>query len=204
MDDNLCVEIDLVKYVSCRKNEIDLLKSESFLTKEDKQKSLFQLLPRHMRRRTMGYLRKRLPRRIRNQATIKTPLKVTKRPSRKYRRKRSNLLKEYERRKRTGGMWMETHIWHAKRFKMSSELYEYRLPVNFHCKCKRVVFRCLKDHACIHVGFLTILLNSHESVIQMENIPLVNLRNSSTYYTQINILFVYTIRRRKKCLEFCY
>jgi hypothetical protein len=78
MDDNLCVEIDLVKYVSCRKNEIDLLKSESFLTKEDKQKSLFQLLPRHMRRRTMGYLRKRLPRRIRNQATIKTPLKVTK------------------------------------------------------------------------------------------------------------------------------
>ena len=152
--DKLAVEIDLVKYISCRKNEIDLLKSDSFLSKEINQKSLFQMLPRHMRRRTMGYLRKRLPRRIRHLATIKPPNKVSKRPSRKYRRKPSNLLKEYERRKyaKNNKMWLETHIWHAKRFKMAESLYEYRLPVNFHCKCKRAVFRCLKDYCCIHVS----------------------------------------------------
>jgi ribonuclease P/MRP protein subunit POP1 len=151
-DDKLAVEIDLVKYVSCRQNEINLLKSESFLAKENQTKSLFQLLPRHMRRRTMGYLRKRLPRRIRQQSTIKPPSKLSKRPSRKYRRKRSNLLKEYERRKRGAKMWLETHIWHAKRFKMSESLYEYKLPVKFHCKCKRAVFKCLKDYSCIHVS----------------------------------------------------
>ena len=153
-DEKLAFDIDLVKYVSSRKNEIDLLKSESFLTKEDKRKSLFQMLPRHMRRRTMGYLRKRLPRRIRASATIQPPKTASKRPSRKYRRKPSNLLKEYERRKHANNnkMWLETHIWHAKRFHMSESLYEYRLPVNFHCKCRRAVFKCLKNYSIIHVS----------------------------------------------------
>ena len=104
------VEIDIVKYVASRKREIDLLKSETFLTKEDRHKSLFQTLPRHMRRRTMGYLRKRLPHRIRKQAVIKPPSKISKRPSRKYRRRPANLLKEYERRKHAtdNKMWLES------------------------------------------------------------------------------------------------
>ena len=148
---NSAVEIDLVKYASSRKNEIDLLKSESFLAKEDKHTSMFQLLPRHMRRRTMGYMRKRLPHRIRNLATIKPPSKINKRPSRKYRRRPANLLKEYERRKQPDKMWLETHIWHAKRFRMSESLYDYRLPLSFNCKCKRAVLKCLKNYSCIHV-----------------------------------------------------
>jgi hypothetical protein len=57
--------------MSYRLKEIELLESDTFLVKEDRHKSLFQLLPRHMRRRTMGYIRKRLPRKIRNQAIIK-------------------------------------------------------------------------------------------------------------------------------------
>ena len=152
------IEIDIVKYVSARKKEIDLLKDESFLSKENKQKSLFQLLPRHMRRRTMGYLRKRLPHRIRNLANIKPPKKANKRPSRKYRRRPSNLLNEYERRKRATNekMWLETHIWHAKRFKMSESTYGYRLPTRDNCKCKRAVLKCLKNYCCIHVIFLTL------------------------------------------------
>ncbi len=101
-------EIDIVKYVAARKKEIDLLKNEAFLGKENVNKSLFQTLPRHMRRRTMGYLRKRLPHRIRKLAVIKPPNKVSKRPSRKHRRRPVNLVKDYERRKLNEKMWLES------------------------------------------------------------------------------------------------
>lgn len=38
-----------------------------------------------------------------------------KRPSRRYRRRPQNLLSEYNRRQRNH-IWLETHIWHAKRY----------------------------------------------------------------------------------------
>ena len=88
-------EIDIMKFASYRKKEMDLLRNDAFLTKAVKHKSLFQLLPRHMRRRTMGYLRKRLPHRIRKAALIKPPAKLNKRPSRKHRRRPVNLLSNY-------------------------------------------------------------------------------------------------------------
>lgn len=143
-------EVDIAKYASYRRKEIDLLSNDTFLKKENIQKSLFQLLPRHMRRRTMGYIRKRLPHRIRKQAQIKPPAKINKRPSRKFRRRPSNLRKEYERRKKSNdNMWLETHIWHAKRFHMA-KMYGYRLALHDNCKAKRNVFKCLKQYCCLH------------------------------------------------------
>lgn len=149
-------DIDIMRYASFRRREIDLLSSESFLTKQNKNKSLFQLLPRHMRRRTMGYIRKRLPHRIRSAAVIKPPSKIGKRPSRKFRRKPVNLVAEYERRKRAseGKMWLETHIWHAKRFHMSESLFGYKLALHDNCKSKRAVYRGLKSNCLIHVSLL--------------------------------------------------
>lgn len=146
-------DIDIVRFAAARKKEIDLLRDEAFLGKENKQKNLFQMLPRHMRRRTMGYLRKRLPHRIRQAAAIRPPQKASKRPSRKYRRRVRNLVGEYERRKRAldEKMWLETHIWHAKRFHMSN-MYGYRLPLHDNCKGKRAVYNCLKKFCCLHVN----------------------------------------------------
>jgi len=148
-------EIDIMRYASYRRNEIELLTDESFLGKPKSKinKSMFQLLPRHMRRRTMGFIRKRLPHRIRQAAVIKPPSKVSKRPSRKYRRKPANLLCEYERRKKasSGRMWLETHIWHAKRFHMSNSLFGYRIALFDNSKAKRPAYRGLKSGCCIHV-----------------------------------------------------
>ena len=146
------IEIDIIKYASLRRKEIELLHNDSFMAKEDKHKSLFQMLPRHMRRRTMGYIRKRLPRRIRSSAIIKPPAKLIKRPSRKYRRRPGNLIKKYEKRKRATlkKTWLETHIWHAKRFHMSDSLYGYKLPLFENCKNKRAVYKCLTRSSCIH------------------------------------------------------
>ena len=45
------------------------------------------------------------------------PPHASKRPSRRHRRRPSNLLQDYARRRRTH-VWLETHIWHAKRFHM--------------------------------------------------------------------------------------
>lgn len=84
-------------------------------------KLVFQKLPKHMRRRAMSHNPNRLPRKYRlahiaqmNKSGAPAP---SKRPSRKYRRKPQNLLAEYQRRKRKN-VWLETHIWHAKRFHM--------------------------------------------------------------------------------------
>jgi len=33
---------------------------------------------------------------------------------------------------------------------MSESLYGYKLAMNFNCKCKRAVLKCLKEHCCIH------------------------------------------------------
>lgn len=72
-----------------------------------------------------------------------------KRPSRKYRRKPSNLLMEYNRRQLTT-MWLETHIWHAKRFHMT-ELWGYKLPNYPNDKSFRACYRATAKHCLIQV-----------------------------------------------------
>ncbi|XP_005111375.1 ribonucleases P/MRP protein subunit POP1 [Aplysia californica] len=106
----------------------------------------FQKLPRHMRRRAMSHNIKRVPRRLHE--VVKAELERTKapakRPSRRYRRRPSNLLSEYERRKRRIG-WLETHIWHAKRFKMV-EKWGYRLALHPCDKSVRACYRAVNMH----------------------------------------------------------
>jgi len=80
----------------------------------------FQHVPKHMRRRAVSHNIKRLPKRLhgihRSQVEKSSGrlVKKPKRPSRKYRRRKSNLLEEYNRRQRDY-KWLETHMWHAKR-----------------------------------------------------------------------------------------
>ncbi|GFR72813.1 ribonucleases P/MRP protein subunit POP1-like [Elysia marginata] len=109
----------------------------------------FQKLPRHMRRRAMSHNIKRIPRRL--HAVAKQELSKTKapgkRPSRRHRRRPSNLLSEYERRKRKIG-WLETHIWHAKRFKMV-EKWGYRLALHPNDKSIRACYRAVKHHCLL-------------------------------------------------------
>ena len=60
-------------------------------------------------------------------------------PSRRHRRRPANLLEEYARRKRKH-VWLETHIWHAKRFHMT-ERWGYRLPDYPNDRGVRAVYR---------------------------------------------------------------
>uniref|UniRef100_T1J060 Uncharacterized protein n=1 Tax=Strigamia maritima TaxID=126957 RepID=T1J060_STRMM len=106
---------------------------------------IYQTLPRNLRRRAMSYNVKRMPRELREQhkkQLLKQGRKPqTKRPSRKFRRRPKRLLDDYTRRKTQGeNTWLETHIWHAKRFKISN-LWGYRIPTECCCKMKRQIYR---------------------------------------------------------------
>ncbi|XP_045605052.1 ribonucleases P/MRP protein subunit POP1 [Procambarus clarkii] len=88
----------------------------------------FQNLPRHMQRRAVSSHPKRLPRYLqeRHKREGGANVKPSHRPRRKYRRRPFNLLAEYNRRQKEF-VWLETHIWHAKRFHMK-RLWGYALP----------------------------------------------------------------------------
>lgn len=114
-------------------------------------KLIFQKLPKHMLRRAMSHNPKRLPRKYRHAHMAQmnksgTPAK-TKRPSRKYRRKPSNLTAEY-RRRQCRIQWLETHIWHAKRFHMI-ENWGYKLASASCDKTFRSSYRATARHCLL-------------------------------------------------------
>lgn len=138
-----------LKFAASRSIEIGAM-TESIL-RPSKTKLIFQTLPVHMRRRVMSHNCKRLPRRLREghlEQLKKSGLPPKqKRPSRKYRRRPTNLLEEYNRRQRRN-VWLETHIWHAKRFHMI-ERWGHRLPYRPCDKAFRACYRATSAHCLL-------------------------------------------------------
>ncbi|XP_027874843.1 ribonucleases P/MRP protein subunit POP1 isoform X1 [Xiphophorus couchianus] len=126
-------------------------------TKTTCSSHVFQVLPKHMRRRAMSHNTKRLPRRLRDVANrmkeknLLAGLKKRKEPvkskSRKARRRHGNLLLEFNRRQRKN-IWLETHIWHAKRFHMVKK-WGYCLGVRPTYKCYRPCYRAMSSHCLL-------------------------------------------------------
>ena len=76
----------------------------------------------------------------------------TKKKSRRHRRRPKNLLAEYTRRQRQH-IWLETHIWHAKRMKMV-DAWGYRLAEHPNDKGFRAVHRAVTNSCTIQVGLM--------------------------------------------------
>ncbi|KAH6922819.1 hypothetical protein HPB50_019407 [Hyalomma asiaticum] len=119
-------EVQLFQFLGSRADEIASLVKD---VERKYPKLISQQVPRHMRRRTPD------------------PPK-SKRPSRKHRRRPRNLLAEYARRQRRH-VWLETHIWHAKRFKMA-DLWGYRVPLYPTDKGIRAAYRGSAKHVLLH------------------------------------------------------
>lgn len=83
----------------------------------------------------------------------KDPLSKPKK-SRRQCRKPSNLLAEYSRRKKKHA-WLETHIWHAKRFKMI-EQWGYKIPLHPNDKSVRASYRAMANGCLLQVSFILI------------------------------------------------
>ncbi|XP_071836368.1 ribonucleases P/MRP protein subunit POP1-like isoform X2 [Apostichopus japonicus] len=108
-----------------------------------------------MRRRSMSHNVKRLPVRLRRaaehrmtkslaNANKKTKAKAA---SRRQKRRPKNLREKFE--KRQGDkVWLETHLWHAKRFKMAQQ-WGYKLPLHPCDKGVRAAYRSTVKHCTI-------------------------------------------------------
>lgn len=83
------------------------------------------------------------------QAGSKKKKEQAKSKSRKARRRHGNLLLEFNRRQRKN-MWLETHIWHAKRFHMVKK-WGYCLGVRPTYKCYRPCYRAMSGHSLLQV-----------------------------------------------------
>ncbi|GMR41094.1 hypothetical protein PMAYCL1PPCAC_11289, partial [Pristionchus mayeri] len=123
-----------------------------------------QRLPRHMRRRAMSHNVKRMPRKLRAFARpfLERSKHRAKPPSRFARRRPRNLLLNYVRRQRSHA-WLETHVWHAKRFHMI-ERWGYRLPDRSFQRAFRPIYRTTRRGAVVRdKSYLNCLLVSAPS-----------------------------------------
>ena len=144
-------ELQVGRFLSSRSAEIQLLCNEVSKSAST-GKLASQQVTRRMRRRAVSHNPKRLPRRLReshvNQrnkgctsANTNNGIGTLKKPSRRWRRRPKNLLSEYNRRQRSIG-WLETHIWHAKRFHMKKR-WGYVVPETPTDKSWRQTYRAL-------------------------------------------------------------
>ncbi|XP_067834195.1 ribonucleases P/MRP protein subunit POP1 [Heptranchias perlo] len=112
-----------------------------------------QSLPPQMRRRAMSHNIKRLPRRLREIAKKEVEKiahlkkEQSKSKSRKARRRHGNLLLEFNRRQRKN-IWLETHIWHAKRFHMVKK-WGYCLANKPTTKSYRACYHAMTTHCLL-------------------------------------------------------
>ena len=143
-------ELQVGRFLTSRSAEIQLLCNE--VSKGvSTGKLASQQVTRRMRRRAVSHNPKRLPRRLReahvNQrnkgctAVVNNGIGAVKKPSRRWRRRPKNLLAEYNRRQRTTS-WLETHIWHAKRFHMATR-WGHAVPQTPTDKCWRQTHRAV-------------------------------------------------------------
>lgn len=141
--------VSIVQHVASRIREINRLYNDIATTKSEML--LHQMLPNHMRRRAMSHNPKRLPLKYRqihtNQMAKSGPTAKKRRPSRKYRRKPSSLLREFERRKQKN-VWLETHVWHAKRYHMK-DLWGYKIPYASTDKRYRASYKAAANHCLV-------------------------------------------------------
>ncbi|TGZ54758.1 ribonucleases P/MRP protein subunit POP1 [Temnothorax longispinosus] len=138
-------EVSIMNFISSRAYEISAMTSS--IENPKQTKLIFQKLPVYMRRRVMSHNVKRLPRRLREahlaqmakSGNGKDLPSINKRLSRKYRRRPHNLLSEYSCRQRNK-IWLDTHIWHAKRFHMIDK-WRYRIASHSNDKCFKANYR---------------------------------------------------------------
>lgn len=195
-------EVSISQFVSSRAREISAMTSS--IENPKQTKLIFQKLPIYMRRRVMSHNVKRLPRRLREahsaqmakSANGQSLPSTSKRPSRKYRRRPRNLLSEYSRRQRRK-IWLETHIWHAKRFHMIGK-WRYRLANYSNDKCFRANYRAITKHCLLQdISYYTCI-----EIVGEENLLKTTLKAHCNPSTLTFAAKIYTNGNREGTLMF--
>lgn len=161
--------LNLDELLAARKSEILALHRAMAQAREATNTRAWQLLPRHMRRRAASHNLLRLPRRLRTKARAELRASNTAPKTRAAMRRRApeRTRRAYNRRRaaltarasRQGRRWLETHLWHAKRFRMSGEKgtsdggagrYGFCLAETPHHKSYRASWRAASSYVALH------------------------------------------------------
>nr|SVE79543.1 EOG090X07PD [Daphnia magna] len=180
---NVPSDISVVRFATVRAQEIVAL--TKMIENPQTTKLIFQKLPCHMRRRAMSHNPNRMPRLLReahkSQMAKSGPALKPIRPRRKYRRRPSRLLEEYK--KRSSKMsWLETHLWHAKRFHMTAK-WGYRLPEKSCARGHRFCHRSVAEHCLlVDISYLCCIeIQGPQNAIIHELAPLCDPKTGPTF-----------------------
>lgn len=177
-------EVDVVRYAESHASEIQVLSSKVEIIGGGK--NIAQKVPVHMRRRAMSHNVKRLPRSIRGLAKHLVGTKQ-KKPSRYHRRRPKNLLQEYARRQRKH-VWLETHIWHAKRFHMIDK-WGYKLPWKPTMKSERACYRATSRYCLLQdLSFMSCLEIEGPQQVIMEGLAHVTSPETGKTFAAVSCL----------------
>lgn len=151
--------LDVVDFAVARAHELSALRLA--LRERSGTRRVYQTLSWHARRRTMSHSARRMPHRLRaaHEAQLLKSKAVTpsvrdapgpagKRMLRKY-RGRARFLKALRRLRVTRAAYLETHIWHAKRFAMR-QLHSFKVAATCRDRGVRSAFRALTRSCVAH------------------------------------------------------
>lgn len=162
-------QLDVDAAIKARTSEIITLFRAMKHAREATNTRAWQLLPRHLRRRAASHNLLRLPARLRWKASAELRASNTAAKTRSQMRRRmpERTLTGFVRRRndlarragRTDRRWLETHLWHAKRFRMSIDKHAqdggpgsfgFSLAESPHHKSFRRSVRYTSDTAMLH------------------------------------------------------
>ncbi|KAG1501966.1 hypothetical protein G6F54_002681 [Rhizopus delemar] len=140
---NISGPIDASKFAMARISEINSMQSAIKKASYALNELAFQSLPRGLRRRTASHNLNRLPARLRAKAakeTFQSSSNATLKRKKVRKIKRPvKLVDEYLRRQKTK-KWLETHMWHTKRMKMTN-IWGYRIASKPNVKSSRITYK---------------------------------------------------------------
>ncbi|CAK8697903.1 unnamed protein product [Clavelina lepadiformis] len=203
--------VSVMEHATACANEIESMLSA--IKQHSGNKTALQTLPRHLRRRAASHNAKRLPRRLRELAkqqaaqTSDTKNGVTNKKAitRQKRRRKLHLQNEYAKRKGKQG-WLETHVWHAKRFHMSCASdpqfagWRNRVALHPNDKCFRACYRAAAHHCLLQdISYYKCL------ELSGERDSLLKIFKTSTYTPDQSFLFDDSVvNGKKECTIFLY
>ncbi|KAJ3358100.1 hypothetical protein GGF32_000732 [Allomyces javanicus] len=137
--------LNVEKYAEARRFEISAMTNVMKKATEMAKSRAFQKVPRFLRRRAASHNPKKIPVRLRDRAIqelANDPITPKKRKPRAFRLKRRT---PFPRRQARNGTWLETHLWHVKRFHMRA-LWGRKVPYTPTQKGARAFYRA-SQHA---------------------------------------------------------
>lgn len=155
--------LDVKGFIESRVDEIK--KMQTAIQTIGGSRSLFQTVPRRMRRRAASHNRKRLP----NRLTVKDPTDNNRLVSTAKNKRRRTARKRNSKQNDKATKWLETHIWHAKRMKMANK-WNFKIAKICCEKGRRAAYRACKNdctlqdvsyYRCIQViGLQELIINT--------------------------------------------